>query len=421
MLFIYTLILRIVFVLAFPYMFFRAIISPRYRRVFSHRLGLIARQQKRVWFHCASVGEVKALEPLLRAAEEKLPLSDIAISTMTMAGMDMARKSYKDAGMIFLLPFDLPLIINRAMKAISPRAIVILETEFWPNFLAGAIRNNIPVLLLNGRISEGSFRWYRFLKSFFGMVLKAFVAAGVQSEGDRERLAALGVNRENILVTGNMKYDYLCPADREASADGSLGKSLQGFELFIAGSTHRGEESIILDAFEEIIKSRPRARLLLAPRHLDRMEEVAAEVVRAGFKYVKRTELDSRGKSEPLTEEVILLNTIGELSGLYSLGSAVFVGGSLVPIGGHNVLEPAIAGKAVFFGPHMESFKDARELLLSSGGGKEVKDAEELKTEVLKALEDPKEYIRKGSLARKAILSRRGSARKNLELLEKLL
>jgi len=421
MLFIYTLILRIVFILAFPYMFFRAMISPRYRRVFSHRLGLIARQQKRVWFHCASVGEVKALEPLLREAKKKLPLSDIAISTMTLAGMDMARKSYKDAGIIFLLPFDLPLIINRAMKAIRPRAIVILETEFWPNFLFAAIRNNIPVLLLNGRISERSFRWYKILRSLFGRVLKAFVAAGVQSEGDRERLAALGVNCENILVTGNMKYDFLCPADKEASADGSIGKSLQGFELFVAGSTHRGEESLILDAFREIIKLRPRARLLLAPRHLDRMDEVAAEVNRAGFKYVKRTELDSRGEAETLTEEVILLNTIGELSALYSLGRAVFVGGSLVPIGGHNVLEPAIAGKAVLFGPYMESFKEARELLLSSGGGKEVRDAVELKTEVLKALEDQEEYLRKGALARKAILSRRGSARKNFGLLEKLL
>lgn len=424
MLFLYTFFFHLGFILSIPYMALKAAVSPSYRAVLLHRLGFVPGPEVpvRIWFHCSSVGEAMALGPLLARVKDRVPLKEIALSTMTRTGMGIAQRSYPGIGSFFFLPYDLPWAVSRMLNTLRPGAIAILETEFWPNMLNAAKKRGIPVLLVNGRISARSIRWYRRLPGLFGPALQACAAAGMQSEDDRGRLLSLGVAPQRAQVTGNLKFDILEHSVTQTAANGVLEKILKGSELIIAGSTHRGEEEIILTAFRDVLRMRPSARLLLAPRHIERSEEIASLAGRMGFRCVRRTELDDVSGEKmvkPIMEEVILLDTLGELAGLYSYGRAIFVGGSLVPQGGHNVLEPALAGKAVLFGPHMEAFKEARDILLSSGGGTVVRDAGEIQDEMNKALNDPGDYQRRGALAREAILKRRGAAQKNFALLEK--
>jgi 3-deoxy-D-manno-octulosonic-acid transferase len=424
--FLYSLILIIGAVLAIPFLIFKLLTDHRYRDGMFERFGFLpdippARDDGRIWIHCASVGEVTASVPLVQAIVSSVPAEKVFMSTTTSTGREKALNAFPYIGGVFIFPADFPPIARASLKAVSPRVIIILETEFWPNFIREAKMLGIPVLLSNGRVSEKSFGRYGLIKGFVKQVLSGIDSFCVLTEADRDRIVALGADPARIEVTGNIKYDAIpdAPSSNGASISPEIAllkESFGGRKLFIAGSTHRGEETVVLNAFVRLSADRPGMLLLLAPRHLERLSEIERLASARGLKTLRRSAVGATGSARP---DVLILDTLGELLHLYQFGDIIFVGGSLAPKGGHNVLEPALRGKAVLFGPHMENFKDARNILLQSGAGIVVANEDDIFMRTSEILADPEKFAALGALGTKAILEKRGATRRNMRMIKK--
>jgi len=311
-----------------------------------------------IWVHAVSVGEVLAVSRLVKTLDVEWPEYFVAISTTTRTGQALARERF-GANRVFYCPLDLPWAVRAYLNALKPRMLVLAETEFWPNLLSGCFRRGIPVAVVNARISDRSWPRYRMLRGLWAPFLGRLSAVLAQSETDAERLRAIGCAPDRVSVAGNLKFDVR--AANEADATVQLRARGAGLRFVVAGSTLEGEEGALLDAWPSVLAADPSLVLVLAPRHPERFGGVVALLGKSGLEWVKRSEWRSQKADERLTVKpgtIVLLDTIGELSSVYSLASIAFVGGSLIPAGGHNPLEPAQFGVPIVMGPHYANFRE---------------------------------------------------------------
>ena len=373
-----------------------------------------------IWVHAASVGEIVATSPLIKEFRKEFPKSPILVSVVTTSGYEMANRIIKDADSIIYFPLDLPFIAASVLRRIHPRIFLNVETELWPNFFMTARQMHIPVMMVNGRISEKSVRRYKYMFSILTDMIGTVKFFAMQSQIDANYIKELGAPENLVTVTGNTKFDQtytdVTPEEREKILNDMGLKDAEG--IFLAGSTHRGEEDYVLQAFKAVRETHKNAKLVIAPRELLRTREVISICSRAGFKVGTRTELQKR---PPANEDVIILDTIGELGQVYSIGDVIYVGGSLVTHGGHNILEPAAHGKAIIVGHHMENFKDTHALFTNRNACITVNSPAELVEQTKKLFDDAKRRKQLEDETLKIVLENRGAARKSAVLLRKVL
>jgi len=369
------------------------------------------------WLHAVSVGEAIAAEPLVDGLRRLYPELPLVVTTVTDTGARVVRERYAGLAAHRFLPFDLPWTARRFVDALNPIFLVCMETELWPNLLRTLAARGVPVMIANGRISDRSFRRYLVVRRFMREVLRGVRVFAMQSGEDARRIIALGADPERVVVTGNIKTEPIS----EGPGVADLWRRLLGLDagrpVWIAGSTHHGEEEAILEAHARALTTNPGLALVLAPRHPERAAEVLALVQARGWPVVRRSELP-RPRDQ---SAVVVLDTIGELAALYAVADVVFVGGSLVPSGGHNMLEAALRRKPVLFGPHTTNFREAAALLESAGAGLVVRDADELGRALAGLLADPERRAALGEAGREAVLSRQGAVRSTLDLVGRFL
>ena len=409
MYFTYTLILAAGLLVAFPYYLIR---FRKYLPTLPDRLGFpsVPQLQGSIWVHAVSVGEVKAVEKLLERLRQRFPGKPLVVSTATPTGQQLARARRDVVDHTFYFPIDLPFCVKRAADRIDPQMVIIAETEIWPNFLRICRKRNIPVVMINGRISDRSFARYRLIRPWLRGVFADYAVLGMQSEMDRKRIEEIGADPRKVTVFGNLKYDVV-GSRRELDAE--LVGLLQGWtQLWIAASTMPGEEEIVLGAFTEVSKVYPSLKLVIAPRHPDRFDVVEKMVKDRGLSCGRRTQPPD---SAP---QVFILDTIGELAALFEYASVVFMGGSLVPAGGHNVLEPARFRKPIVFGPHMENFRDMARLFIDAGAAIQIQSASELAFTVKTLLANAEHAAELGRRARAIVDQNSGATERVLEYLQ---
>jgi len=375
-----------------------------------------------LWFHAVSVGEVLLLKPVLDRLRAERGDLDIVISTTTQTGQAVAGEKYPFARLVYY-PFDFTWAVDRALRRIRPDAIALVELEMWPNFIRAAHRRGIPLVLLNGRISERSFRGYARIRPVMRALLQKFTWLTVQTAEYRERLEALGAPSERVVVTGSVKYDGL-QHDRANGATGLLREVFgiaPGEPVFIAGSTQAPEEELVLEAYRQLRTEQPNLRLVIVPRHRERFNEVAELIERSGMGLVRRSTAGDSVAARRATRPILLLDTLGELSACWGLADIAFVGGSLTNRGGQNMLEPAAYGAAVLFGPNTFNFRHAVELLLARDAAIVVRSGDELTSAVRTLLRDDAARLAMGSRARELVLSQQGATRRVVDLLNDVL
>jgi 3-deoxy-D-manno-octulosonic-acid transferase len=361
MYFIYSLLLAVGLLILLPRFLYDAFRHGKYVAGFRERLGALSQAtgQPLIWIHCVSVGETQAARPLVLELKKQLPDRRIAISTTTLTGQNLAREIFKhEAEKIFYFPFDWRWSVRRTLKALRPEVVLIMETELWPVFLRECERQQIPVAVLNGRLSEQSFRRYRLFRGFMSQVLRGVSLAIMQSEDDASRLRSLGIAPDKVQVAGSLKFDAgTLPLNDALTAElRERFNFTNDSQLILAASTHAPEEKIVLEVFKRLIsQAAPGARLLIAPRHPERFSEVAALLEASGFSAARRSVPQKESDKDA---KVILLDTIGELQSVYSLATVVFVGGSIARTGGHNILEPAAVGACILTGAHTYNFRE---------------------------------------------------------------
>lgn len=432
MYFIYSLLLGLGFLILLPRFLLDAFRHGKYVAGFSERLGSLSPVlndgRPVVWIHCVSVGETQAARPLVQGIRERFPDHLIAISTITLTGQNLAREIFKrDAAKVFYFPFDWQWVVRKTLKAINPDTVLVLETELWPGFLRECKRQQIPVALVNGRLSEQSFRRYRVIKSFMARVLSSINLAIMQTEADADRLRALGMKAAATFVSGSLKFDAeITPATDSLTTNFRRRFQLTGESpLILAASTHAPEERIILAAFREVVsKSESGARLMIVPRHPERFAEVAALVEASGFRWVRRTASANPGDEQA---QIILLDSIGELQSVYALASLVFVGGSIAKTGGHNILEPAAVGACVITGAHTHNFQAIVAGFVEADAIiqlPQMPDSEAplaLAGVISQLLADSDKRDKLGKLAQRLVKENRGATERTLQLLTPLL
>ncbi len=418
---LYSVALGVFFIGLAPAVLAQMLLRGKYRRGIRERFGAVAPwegPQTPIWLHAVSVGEVMAAVPLARALRARRPEIPLLVSTTTETGRAVAEQRLPAARFVFF-PLDFGWAVRRALGRLRPRLVLLTETELWPNFLAVCAVRGIPVAVINGRLSPRSFPRYRLVRWWFGRVLRNVRLFCMQSSQDAERIVALGAPADRVRVTGNLKYDF--PSFDEAVDVAALRRSLglpAGRRLVVAGSTHRGEEEAMLEAFRTAAKSRPDLCLLVAPRHPERLEEVERLVARAGLPCVRR----SRAEAQPPEEGgAILLDTMGELARLYAAASVVFIGGSLIPHGGQNILEPAAHSRPVIHGPHMANFAEMRDRFRDAGAAIQVEDAAGLLRALEALLDDSQEAERMGKAGRSIVAAHRGATERTAGLVDALL
>jgi 3-deoxy-D-manno-octulosonic-acid transferase len=376
-----------------------------------------------IWIHAVSVGEALTARALITDLRDRYPGLRLYLSTTTLTGQQIARTRLQGVDAVFFFPFDLPVFVNRTLRLVRPRVFVMMETEIWPNLLRACRRQGVKTVLVNGRISSRSYPRYRLARGFFKQVLADVDRFCMQSDESVRRIIDIGADPKRVTVTGSLKFDSLeIPV---ATAHGKPRERVLRFfrlspnrTVLVAGSTMRGEESAVLGAFAKIKATMPSALLVLAPRHPQRFTEVERLARDAGFVTIKRSELPI--DAEPRAD-VVVLDSIGELAQLYQVSTAVFVGGSLEDHGGHNILEPAIFGKPILFGPYMRNFKEIAEAFLSNDAAIQVQTERELNTALLALVTDPVRRARLGAAARALVEANRGAKTKTLEVIGQLL
>ena len=429
---IYSLLLGLGFLLLLPRFAFDAFRHGKYVAGFRERLGSVTPMPKDgrpvVWLHCVSVGETQAARPLVQGIRKRFPEYAIAISTITLTGQKLAREILKqEVDKVFYFPFDWRSTARKTLKAINPAAVLLMETELWPGFLRECQAQQIPVAIVNGRLSQQSFRRYQWIKSFMSRVLGGIKVAIMQTEIDAQRFRALGMDAAKIFVCGNLKFDAgTRPVTDFLTQELSKRFSLaDGTPLILAASTHAQEERIILEALRlTISKSGLQPRLMIAPRHPERFAEVAALIEASGFQWTRRT---APVKQSDQQSQVVLLDSIGELQSVYSLASIVFVGGSIANSGGHNILEPAAVGACVITGAHTFNFQLIVETFVNAGAIIQLPPLSDSEATIEFAkmsselLSNASRRLEIGAHARRLVSENRGATERSLKLLGAIL
>jgi 3-deoxy-D-manno-octulosonic-acid transferase len=439
-----------------PYLLYQAIRYRKYIASLPQRMGYLPVSfnldgHESIWIHAVSVGEVLAVRALLPELRRRYPRLRLCVSTTTMSGQQVAKTSLPYVDQVFYFPFDLGFIVNRTLRLVRPRLFIMMETEIWPNLLRACQRDGVRTVLVNGRISSRSYPRYRFVRFFFRKVLAHIDRFCMQGEESARRIVDLGADRDRVTVTGSLKFDSLefGPAERQSvPGPAEAGhyrdpaapeharpnvhdvqqrgrtRVLRYFRVdpsrpvIIAASTLKGEEEPVLEAFQRIRATMSTALLIIAPRKPERFDEVERIVRRTGWKVARRTEL--RVDTDP-RHDVVILDTIGELAQLFQVATVVFVGGSLVDAGGHNILEPAVFGKPIVFGPHMHNFAEISRTFLENGAAVQVRSDRELETVLLDLLGDPVRRASLGAAARALVEANRGARGKSLAVIAELL
>jgi 3-deoxy-D-manno-octulosonic-acid transferase len=396
---------------------------PKLRHGMFHRLGLYRKTfdagsgRPRIWLHGASAGDLLSLQPMLKEIKARLPQSCVIVTTMTNSGLAMARKKLVEADVLLYAPFDVGLATRRAVARLRPDLLVLEYTEIWPNLIRSAKKGGARIALTNGRFNPQRLSRYRLFFRAIGNPLGRIDLFLMRSDEEAERVLQLGAAPDRVWVTGNTKFDALVlepSAERDEALRAEMGLPA-GAPVFMAGSTHEGEEEPILGVYRELRARWPELRLVVAPRYVERAGRIAALAAEAGL----RARLRSGGAAAG-SAEVTVLDTIGELAAAYQLATLVFVGGSFVTRGGQNVLEPAGQGKPVLFGPHMENFKDSVQVLVGRGGI-QVSSPEQLARVAADLLARPEKIAELGDLARQAVGAIRGASARNVEHMLRLL
>ena len=401
-----------------PVLLVRRLRGGGYARSLSQRFGRYGADlpaEPRCWIHAVSVGESATAVPLVEAIARRWPELSVVMTTVTPTGARVVADRLRATVTHRYFPLDLPGPVRRALDAVRPRFFIGMETELWPNFLRALARRGVPAMIANGRISDRSFRRYHRVRFLTARMLRDIAVFAMQSQEDARRIIALGAPPDRVVITGNLKTD-LTPAEAGGEA---VWQQLLGLAtnepVWIAGSTHRGEEAVVLDAYARLRRRFPDLVLLLAPRHPERVPEVERLAADRQLATVRRSELPASRERAP----VIVLDTVGELAKIYSVASVVFVGGSLVPTGGHNMLEPALLRKPVLYGPHTTNFRESAELLLAAGGAVLVDEPERLEPRVAELLADPVRRSRMGEAGLHAVIGRQGALKQTMELVER--
>lgn len=423
---LYSLLFSIGFVLTAPYYLWRRRGGKEFagwRERFG-KLPASLHQDSRgaIWVHAVSVGETLAVAGLIAELERRYPHRKVFLSHVTSAGREAGEKRLPGLAGRFYLPFDWMWTVRRAIGSIRPSILFIVETELWPNLLRAAHGYGCQTILVNARLSDKSFPGYRLIRPFMQRVFENVTRICAQTPADAERFRRLGAPPERVVVTGNLKFDGRAPELGEFwMRTKEVLHTQDRSPVFIAASTMPGEEVLVLQAWDKIRKGCPRALMVLAPRHPARFEQIAQLLQSGGRNFLRRTSLPANGEGmQPglNSAEILLLDTIGELAGVFALADAVFVGGSLVPTGGHNLLEPAFWGKPIFFGPYMNNFRDVAKLFLEAGAAVKVRDAGELATRVLSLLQDPAQARDMGEKAKRIIEEQSGATLRILHQVE---
>lgn len=445
MYFVYSLLILVFGVMASPYLGYQAIRYKKYIGSLGQRMGYLPVSfnldgEESIWIHAVSVGEVLTVRALISDLKHSYPRLRIFLSTTTMGGQQVARRNVQDVDAVFYFPFDLAFIVRRTLRLVRPRLFVMMETEIWPNLLRQCKRLGIATVMVNGRISTRSYPRYKLVRPFFRNVLRDVDRFCMQSEESARRLIDIGADPARVSVTGSLKFDSLEAGVPNAAA--ALGwqagvpnaglptpgrgrdRVLRYFRMtstrpvIVAGSTMRGEEELLLQVFRRLKGSVNNPLLVLAPRNAERFAEVAHLARNQAFVTVRRSDLPV--DAEPRAE-VVVLDTIGELAQLYQIATAVFVGGSLVDSGGHNILEPAVFGKPIVFGSHMQNFKEIADAFIAHDAAIQVHNERDLEKALLGLLTDPVRRARLGAAARALVESNRGAKDKSLAVIGQLL
>ncbi len=413
------------------FLIFAAVYLPSYflrgklNRGFFRRLGLLPARlslDRPIWIHAVSVGEVVSIKGLVTRLRQEYPGKKIVISTVTTTGNKIASGLIQEGDFLTYLPLDFSFIIQLVLRKINPCMFIIAETEIWPNLITGLIRLKIPVITVNGRISDSSYSGYRLIKFLIRPILKMINLYCVQTELDQRRLVDLGVDGHKIQVTGNVKFDIHLAAEENAPSlayrDKLWLKPLD--KLWVCGSTHSQEEELIFIAYKKLLPVFPGLKLLVAPRHPERSRRIASLAVHNGLLPVFISSLSASCPS-CINKPVFILDIIGELFNYYSAADVVLVGGSMVKKGGHNILEPASLKKPVIFGPHMFNFRDISELFLADQAALLAADSQELTAQVNKILSNDLLAKELGRRSSALIIKHRGATEKNVQIIKQFI
>jgi 3-deoxy-D-manno-octulosonic-acid transferase len=425
---LYSVLIVAFFAVMSPFLIYQAVRYRKYIGSFTQRLGYLPVSfnhdgDESIWIHAVSVGEVLTARALLPALRERYPKLRLFLSTTTMTGQQIARNNLQYVDEVFYFPFDLGFIVNRTLQLVRPRLFIMMETEIWPNQLRACRRAGVKTMLVNGRISSRSYPRYRLARPFFRRVLRHVDRFCMQSDESARRVIDIGADRDRVIVTGSLKFDSLeipgsQPIDRGRNRVLRYFRMSPDRPVVIAASTLKGEEEPVLDAFQRIRATMTNALLIIAPRKPQRFEDAERLARRAGWNVARRSEL--RVDAEP-RHDVVILDTIGELAQLYQVATAVFVGGSLVDSGGHNILEPAVFGKPIVFGPYMQNFAEIAQTFVENAAAIQVRNGRELEVALLDLLGDPVRRARLGAAARALVEANRGARTKTLAAIAQLL
>ena len=417
------LIYTLLFYLAIPFLLLRLLWrsgkAPAYRRRWAERFGFFAAipQTGCIWVHAVSIGETRAALPLIRALQERYRNTPLLITTMTPTGSQQVREALGDSVYHVYLPYDLPDAMRRFLLRSKPRLAIIMETEAWPNLLHACQQAAIPVLLANARLSERSALGYARFASFSKQTLNKFTIIAAQTRADANRFYELGFNNKRLRITGNIKYDLSLPMGLAAQGGQLRQQLFSQRRVWIAASTHQGEDEQLLACYKVLQQQFPDLLLVLVPRHPERFTAVAELCDEQGLHYVKRS------SQRPCTAlaQVFIGDSMGELLLFYATADVAFVGGSLIEHGGHNILEPALLGIPVLFGPHMFNFTEASEHLLRHEAAYQVADRAELQQQLSQLLADKSLRQRIGKRSQKAVEANRGALGKLFDIVEALI
>ena len=423
---VYSVLTLVVFVVVSPYFLYQAIRYKKYIGSLGQRLGYLPISfnvdgEESIWIHAVSVGEALTARALAKDLKARYPRLKLFLSTTTIAGQEVARRNLQHVDAVFYFPFDWAFIVRRTLNIVRPRIFIMMETEIWPNLLRLCQKRGVKTVMINGRISARSFQRYRMVRPFFRRVLADVDRFCMQSEESARRVIDLGADPARITVTGSLKFDSL---ERPAAGHGRPRERVLRFfrisssrTVLVAGSTIRGEEAAFLHAFERVKTTMPSALAIIAPRHVERFGEVERLSRDMGFVTARRSELPI--DAEPRAD-VVVLDSLGELAQLYQVATAVFVGGSLIDQGGHNILEPAMFGKPIVFGPHMQNFQEIADGFITNGAAMQVQSGRELDEALLTLVTDPVLRARLGAAARALVEANRGAKTKTLAVIADL-
>ncbi len=422
----YSVLIVAFFLLMSPYLAWQAVRYRKYVRNFRQRFGYLPISfnldgDESIWIHAVSVGEVLTARALLPQLRERYPRLRLFLSTTTITGQQIAKTNLQYVDEVFYFPFDLGFVVARMLRLVKPRLFIMMETEIWPNLLRACRKAGIKTVLVNGRISSRSYPRYRLGRPFFRRVLANVDRFCMQSEESARRIVEIGAEPDRVVVTGSLKFDSLEIAGH--AHDRGRNRVLRYFRIapdrpvIIAASTHKGEDEAVFEVFQRIRARLPETLLIIAPRKPERFDDVEVLARRCGWNVARRTEL--RVDTEP-RHDVVVLDVIGELAQLYQVATAVFVGGSLVDQGGHNIIEPAVFGKAIVFGPYMQNFAEIARAFLENEAAIQIRSARELEHTLLALLNDPVRRAGLGAAARALVEANRGARGKTMTAIAKV-